>query len=332
MTPRLLSTFRNLALGALFAFGAAAAASAQEEVPCPPTTWDLTAGQTNVVGTVTVSNDLNNVYVTYTLTTPGATFGTLQAWVGNNLANLPANSQGIPVPGQFPYKVDTNGATTHTFTIPFTDLSIVDAKSACNTPLYVVTHAEVDMDGIPGGDHETAWGGPTAGSGPRWWFYGVYTVCCDFGEPPIEGCQTAFGKGGFVFTTDRKSNPENLPSLGLTRNRWGWAIKLMAPGTYTHDLWAGAGLNNTANGTKVGTVEVIWDGANAIVTYTLTNPAYHLSEAHLYAGDEAPTTIAPGQYGNTAYFDYEYTAIFNVPLVDTNANGAWIVAHAVVCR
>jgi hypothetical protein len=37
---------------------------------CGTTTWDLTAGQTIDVGSVTVSNDLNNVYVTYTSIIP----------------------------------------------------------------------------------------------------------------------------------------------------------------------------------------------------------------------------------------------------------------------
>ena len=322
-----------LALLLLFSAGNAQAQTAG----CGTTTWDLTAGQTTNVGSVTVSNDLDNLYVTYTLSYGSAVFGNLQVWVGNDLANMPkvqnGPNAGIPIPGQFPYKVDATGLTTYTFTIPFHDLLIQDANSACGTPLYVVTHAEVFMDGDTTGAHQTAFGGGTAGSGPRWWFYGVYTVCCDFGPPPTECCATAYAKGCYVWTTDRKSNPENLPSLNLTRNRWGWAIKLLTPGTRTFDLWAGAGLNNTANGVKVGTVTVAWDGTNVTVTYTITVSGYHLKEAHLFAGDDAPTTIAPGQYGNTDYlFGYETSTSFTVPLADVDGGGVWIVAHAVVCR
>jgi hypothetical protein len=323
---------KTLRLLSVLLFLGAGLAQAQT-TPCGTTTWDLTAGQTTNVGTVTVSNDLDNLYVTYTLTYPGATLGTLHLWVGNDLLTLPKAGNGAPIPGQFPYQQDATGATAYTFTVPFTDLLIQDANGACGLPLYVVTHAEVDMDGIPGGEHETAFGGPTAGSGPRWWFYGVYTVCCDFGPPPVETCATAYGKGGYVFTTDRKSNPESLPSLALTRNRWGWAIKLAGIGTTTYDLWAGAGLNNTGNGVKVGTVTVVWDGSTATVTYTITASGYHLKETHVYAGDDAPATIAPGQYGNTGYlFGYESTATYTVPLVDANGGGVWVVAHAVVCR
>jgi hypothetical protein len=306
---------------------------------CGTTTWNLIAGQTIDVGSVTVSNDANNIYVTYALDYPGACFGALQVWVGNSLLNLPANQDGTPIPGQFCQAdggacYDATGMTTYTFTIPFSEVNIVDVTQVCNTQLYVVTHAEVDLDCNPETEgHETAFGGDQAGGGPRWWFYGAYTICCDFGPPQPPLCQTAYAKGGYVWTTDRKSNPENLPSLRLTRNRWGWAINLTATGTTTYDIWAGAGLNNTANGTKVGTLTVNWDGSNVTVTYTMFS-GYYLEEVHLYAGDGSPTTIAPGQYGYLDEFDPNVTSYtFNVPLADTNGTGGvWVVAHAVVCN
>lgn len=326
-------------LTALAALTVVGTAGAQTE-PCGTTTWNLTAGQTIDVGSVTVANDLNNVYVTYTLDYPGATLGNLHVWVGNSLLNMPATQNGpnagTPIPGQFCSAdggacFDATGLTTYTFTIPFADLNIVDATQACGTSLYVVAHAEVDLDGVPGGDHETAFGGPTPGGGPRWWFYGQYIVCCDFGPPPVPFCETAFGKGGWVWTTDRKSNPENLPSLQLTKNRWGWAINLLAPGTTVYDIWAGAGLNKTANGTKAGTLTVAWDGANVTVTYQLF-AGFTLEEVHVYAGDASPTTIAPGQYG---FVDEPVGGTYSVtlPLADSNGTGGvWLVAHAAVCR
>lgn len=329
--PRWLGRF---AVAALAAAAFLAPASALHAQTCGTTTWDLTAGQTIDVGSVTVSNDATNLYVTYALDYPGATFGTLHLWVGSDLANVPANPQGTPVPGQFPYKPDASGLTTYTITIPFTDLLIQDVAQACGLQLYVVAHAEVNVpDGEGGYDAETAFGGPNPGAGPRWWFYGVYTVCCEFGPPPVTACSTAFAKGGYVWTTDRKSNPESLPTLGLSKNRWGWAINLQASGTYTYDLWSGAGLNKTANGVKVGTVTVNWDGVNATVTYNVTAAGYLLDEVHVYAGDDAPATIAPGQYGNTAYLPGGSTSYtVTAPLADANGGGVWIVAHSVVCN
>lgn len=323
-----------VALGAVSSF-------AQTSTCTPgPAVWKLTAGQTIEVGTVTVDNDETNLYVTYDLTYPGATFGTLHMWAGNDLANLPRattggpNPQpGAPIPGQFPYKYtnDPNWTlTSHTFTVPLDVLGIQDLTNACPLTLYVVTHAEVDLDGDGLGDHETAFGGDQAGSGPRWWFYGAYCLTCDF--TPFElTCKTAFGKGGYVFVTDKKANPEKLPSLNLIRNRWGWAINVTATGITSYDIWAGAGLNNTANGVKVGTLTVNYTGSQAIVTYSLTSPNV-MGEVHVYASDFKPTTTAPGQYGNTVYFDPKtnaYAATY--PVSDTNADGIWIIAHAVAC-
>lgn len=306
---------------------------------CGTTPWNLTAGQTLDVGTVTVENDATNVYITFTLDDPdypNACFGNLHVWVGNDLMNVPANKNGTPIPGQFCSAdggdcFDATGLTTYTFTIPFTALSIADVYAACGLTLYVVTHAEVDLDCTDTNTgHETAFGGPTPGGGPRWWFYGTYTVCCDFGPPPIPSCQTAYAKGGYVWTTDKKSNPENLPSLRLTRNRWGWAIKLTSPGTTTYDIWAGAGLNKTSNGSLVGTLTVDWDGSNATVSYNITTGC--LDEVHIYAGDGSPTTIAPGQYGYLSGLEPDATGhTATLPLSDANGDGVWLVAHAVVC-
>jgi hypothetical protein len=301
---------------------------------CGTTTWDLTAGQYNDVGSVVVSNDMDNLYITYTLNSEGATLGNLHAWVGNDLTSVPSNRQGIPVPGQFCNALggrcyDASGLTTYTFTIPFSELNIADASAACKSTFEVVTHAEVKM---PGGGTETAFGGDTPGSGTRWWYYGTYTICCDFGPPPECFYKTAFAKGNWVWTTDKKSNPENLSSLRLTKNRWGWAINLTATGQTSYDIWAGAGLNDTAKGVKVGTLTVNWTGTNAVVTYTMLS-GYYLKEVHLYAADARPATTAPGQYGNLDSFEGAGASIytFNVPLADTNAmDGVWLIAHAVV--
>lgn len=325
-----------LAAAAVMAF-AYAVSTSEAQVTAPTTcnggtqtVWDLTAGQTIKVGTVTVTNDADNLYVTYALTYPDATFGTLHLWAGNNLANMPATGQGAPIPGQFPYQHDATGLTTYTFVVPLSSLGIVDVTTACPLQLFVVTHAEVDLDGEEEG-HETAFGGPNPGGGLRWWFYGTYCLICD--DVTLDFlCQTAFAKGGWVFVTDKKSNPENLPSLNLIKNRWGWAINIpVGSSGGTYDVWSGAGLNKTSNGTLVGQVSVSWDGTTATVTYSLTAP-YVMSELHIYAADVKPATTAPGQYGHTAYFDPKtntYTETFQV--ADTNGDGIWIIAHAVSC-
>jgi hypothetical protein len=143
-------------------------AVAQEAiVDCVSTVWQLTAGQTIPVGAVVVRNDRDNIYVTYNLSdekNPNSCFGTLHLWGGTDLADVPSNPQGVPVPGQFPYSFDATGLRTHTFTIPIADR----LEPACNAALslFIVSHAEVDLDCNPETDNtETAFGGNQAGGG-----------------------------------------------------------------------------------------------------------------------------------------------------------------------
>jgi len=144
-------------------------------------------------------------------------------------------------------------------------------------------------------------------------------------------CETAFAEGCWVWTTSKKSNPEGRNSLELTKNRWGWAINLTCD-CRVFDIWAGAALNDTSKGIHVGTLKVERDGSKVTVTYSMKD-GYCMKEVHLYASVMPPTTIAPGQYGNTEEFDSnetEYT--FKVSIEDADSDGIWLIAHAVVCN
>jgi hypothetical protein len=324
-----------------------------EEVDPCEVIWDLRAGQTIDVGSVIVTNDADNIYVTFKLDYQNqdcvddvvdAEFGTVHVWVGNDLSLIHNGGNSRPAPGQMAQQdggaqFDATGLTEYTFTLPWDQVNLVGVEDMCNKDLnlYVVTHAEVklnDCDGNQVGETETGYGGPEDGPGNSWWYYGIYTVCCDGDKPPqAPFCETAFAKGEYVFTTGKKSNPEKLGSLGLTKNRWGWAIELTEAGDTEYEIWAGAGLNDTGKGVHVGTLNVSWDGSQATVTYIMFD-GYCLEEVHLFADDGKPNTIAPGQFGNTVEFDpndnfYEFV---NIPLVDTDDGSVWLIAHAVVCN
>ncbi|MGE5406758.1 MAG: hypothetical protein ACM3NR_03510 [Methanosarcina sp.] len=289
---------------------------------CGSHEYTLWAGQHINAGTLTVSNDETNLYVTYTLTS--GTFGTLHLWVGTDITLLPMNSQGTPIPGQFPYVKDANGLSTYTFTIKLTDIPFY---SKCGDHIYVVAHAEWGNETIFGGDKE-------GNSGTnRWYYYAEYvTACCETPPPPppSERLGTAFAKAGWVFVTDKKSNPENLPSLLLLKNRWGWAANINETGTTFYQLWVGAGLNNTSKGIMVGNVTVNYDGSQVTVTYTV-NSTYSIEELHIYANDNKPVTAAPGQYGNTFYFDPRVkTFSTTINVSDTDSDGIWLIMHAII--
>jgi hypothetical protein len=313
---------------------------------CPEVTFPIKAGQTIDVGSLIVWNDDVNLYVKFLFNAP-YNAEMLHLWVGcdinRNTTSLPLNSQGTPIPGQFPLFFDLNGGNTHTFTIPQTSTLFSGCGGVnwgCpNSPakIYIAAHAEVN----PGG--ETGWSTPglcgdlsfgTLYGSNRWGWLSCYNICCDpFNENPPDPeyySETAFakptiGQGGYVWTFGPNSNPESYPTLSLNRNRWGWAGKIYKntlPQTF--QLWAGCGLNNTANGVLVGSVTI----SNGTVTYSGTGGCL-LSEIHVYLGAVAPTIIAPGQYGNTYYFDpavTNWSGNFTLP----GDTFFWFIGHAVV--
>lgn len=291
---------------------------------CGMSSYTLWAGQTINAGTLVIANDQTNLYVNYTTT---GTFQTLHLWVGTDLSLLPMISQGTPIPGHFPYVYDASGLTSYMFTIP---LATIPFYNACGNTIYVVAHAEVMING----GHETAFGGDlTDNNTNRWFYYAAFkTGCCTEPPPPvsIEKLGTAFAKGDWVFTTDKKSNPENLPSLKLTNNRWEWAINMMSPSSKSYDLWVGAGLNYTSKGKLVGSVTVNYTGSQVIVTFNMFN-GYTIEESHIYANDMKPTMLAPGRYGNTFYFHPTIsTFTTTIDVMDSNMDGIWLIIHAIV--
>jgi hypothetical protein len=305
---------------------------------CPADTFKIFAGQTINVGNLIVSNDAINLYVRYEITNTSYYINQAHLWVGVDPTLVPKTANGTPIPGQFPYKVENldPSTTVYTFTIPLKDV-IVDMTTYCDKVVYLYAHAA--LEGVPGSgvSGETAWSDGTPFGGPRWGWYSTYTICCQTTPPPVEYTnETAFAKfaktdGGYVFTTNKKSNPENYPSLSLTQNRWGWAGNL-AIGQYTAPIYAGAGLNNISNGTLVGTLSVNAIAGKVTVTYQM-NGTYKIGEVHIYVGDSKPTTLAPGQYGFTEYFDPKASSFTQDFFVnDTNGDGKiWIIAHAVAC-
>lgn len=311
-----------------------------------PKTVDFWAGQHIDAGNVAIYNDSQYLYVTVE-TTWGFqnTSENLKMWVGTDLNLLPTSGGGAPINGQFPYKATVaNGEVSYTFQILLSDIATYDANVCGVQEIFVVLHGDVLADDGSGSvSGQTAYAGELPGTGNRWWYYTNYTpACCVSTPPPATGhLETAFVKfaksgafgTGYVFTTNKKSNPENYASLKLTQNRWGWAGNVTADGSYTFDIYAGAGLNKISNGTLVGSATITKSGTSVSVSYNMAS-GYSMQEIHIYAGDFAPTTIAPGQYGYIQYFgdnaaDYVTSHSASFDVADTNGDGVWIIAHAV---
>ena len=92
------------------------------EVGCPAVTVPLLAGQFMDAGTISVSNDNEFIYVTYT-TANGYLLTETHLYVGNCSA-VPVNKKGNPVPGQFPYKDQQNYTTSFTYKVPIASMGL----------------------------------------------------------------------------------------------------------------------------------------------------------------------------------------------------------------
>ncbi len=122
----------------------------QECSPCEFVTesFDLFAGQTIDVGELLVTNDDENLYITYQAT--GDWFiGKVHVYVGS-VEGMPVNNSNVPIPGQFPY---------HQTYDPYTQTATVTVPLAGLPECYVIAaHAEMHkvVDGVEV-QSETGW-------------------------------------------------------------------------------------------------------------------------------------------------------------------------------
>ena len=136
---------------------------------CAPTTVSLIAGQNMNAGSVTVTNDLNYVYVTYS-TTGNWVLTQTHLYVGN-CSLIPVNNSGNPRIGQFPYSSAHANLNTYTYQIPIAVLS------GCGC---IAAHAVVKKLNGSGQviQTETAWGnGTQITPGGSWAMKFSYCLC-----------------------------------------------------------------------------------------------------------------------------------------------------------
>jgi hypothetical protein len=277
---------------------------------------DLMAGQHIYSGKLSIQADLSNFYVTFA-TENGWLLDEVHLYLGTSLQGLPVNKKGNPVIGQFPFKASSlGGVSSYQLVVPKNQIS---ASDLCGLPLFYAAHAVVKKVSPDGSmQQETAWasGSPIVSQG-SWAMYNSFPVVCS--EPPVEEltCETAYGFGSLALNS-------SIPNT----NRWGWIITLNEFGSFTTPIYAGAGQNDITKGTQVGTLTYNWDGNILTVSYALL-PGYSLSETHVYASSEFPTSAAPGLYGNT----HELPADSSSDTFTLSVTGStiYIIAHAVVC-
>lgn len=167
---RNLITLLTVTVMLVLALPVAAAPSETTGICGEPAVFTLWGGKTIEVGTVTVSNDETNLYVTYQ-TTGGWYLTEVQLYV------LDYEPTERLTPGQAPYKGENLGnITSYTF--------VVSLDVECGTTLWLQAHASVVkiVDGVVV-QGETAYGGDIKDPQGSWYGNIMYVVqCCE--EPP----------------------------------------------------------------------------------------------------------------------------------------------------
>jgi len=183
--------------------------------------YTLWAGKHNDAGTVTVTNDDANIFVTIN-TNGSADLGEVHVYVWSSLDDFDATGK-RPAPGQAPYKASGLNSDSYTLSIP--------ADISCGGTFYFSAHAALvenntsdDEAGDGSNAGETAYAGdfnsPNMYDSQKgaWWSYSPYTVACfydlsgtvyeDFDnsgdmedETVFEGLTVTLTVGDEVFTT-----------------------------------------------------------------------------------------------------------------------------------
>ena len=203
----------------------------------------LWAGKTINVGTVTVTQDQNNLYVQYKTT---------GAWkiIETHLDISTSNYSQRGAPGQYDYQSSSsNGVTSYKYTIPIT--------WAPGTKLYFLAHAVVGKySGSSCGSTETAYGGtvevPKKGS-----WYGTFCYEVQATQP------TTYTISGYAFVDANSNGLKDGGETGLenvsvtlsngatasTAANGSYTFTGLNSGSYTVSTGAFAGYNHTSSST-----------------------------------------------------------------------------------
>lgn len=299
-------------------------------------TVTLLAGQTIPVGTVSAVVEGNDLVVTYS-TVDGWLLYETHLWAGTSLSEMPQNNKGNPKLGLFPYNSgELAGVSTYSVNVPLATFGLDQSMTSCDDVLaFLVTHAVVKKsDGSGGYQAETAFGEGTRlvqkGSWATWF---SLLLGCDNDEPKEGRTETAFAFGNNYATCFIDGIDDNGDGIiDFQSNRWGWSNGELIEGTYSFEIYAGAGQCDLTKGTYVGDLTVVYSNGTATATYIML-PEYTMAETHLYIGNEplprkdGEYTVAPGQYG--AIHELEYAS--EDEYVITGLTGTiYVVAHAVV--
>ena len=333
-------------------------------------TTTLFAGQHINAGTVTISNDETNLYVTYSVT-GNWWLSETHLYVGS-VNNLPLNGGGNPKIGHFPYHGNHELVKTYPFTIPLDQLEdcfIVSAHAV------VIKKENGEVTGS-----ETAFAdGNNEFPGNRWgWYIDYCQEDCtddndddnddddnddddddndddddggndDNSDDESEACLDAFAFNESDSTCFTYINSDSNTIAG-----WSNSFNFDGQMDKQYILPLFAKVDNCSNDPNkdsniyIGDVEIylfsngVGDGKvlYSTVKYVIKNDDYELSDVYLYLDDYVnPNNFDPSKgdynYDNSnSYWNSSTSSFENMPWPqgDYNVSDTYIIPDALVCR
>lgn len=201
------------------------------------------AGQSIDSGTLTVTNDAENLTVSFSAAS-GWFFAETHLAVGSELSDIPRTRQGSPIPGQFSLKSTHDPAVSEvTYTI-----SLAEYGFSFGDEIVIAAHAVVQN--IEDGEviqQETAWSfGPRFVARGNWATYSSYVIQ----EPAEEPQQDAVWKGETAYAGNAAGDGN------------AWWFYFDADGDATQSIFAGQKLVEGASVTLADGVITIDLGPN----------------------------------------------------------------------
>ncbi|MGB6641473.1 MAG: hypothetical protein WBG67_11900, partial [Thermoanaerobaculia bacterium] len=102
----------------------------------------LCAGKSMDIGTVTVTNDDVNLYVTLSIEEEGWYFDETHVAVGDSVDDIPHTKKGNPIPGQFPYKWYPDPPDAWAQSVTFEDVS---PPNGCDCVTFAAHAVVIDL-------------------------------------------------------------------------------------------------------------------------------------------------------------------------------------------
>jgi hypothetical protein len=311
---------------------------------------ELIAGQTIRAGTVCMTIEPPAVMNVLYTTTGGWELIQAQLAAGDSMSDVPLDSEGNPVIGQFAFDSgDITGATSHAFVVPLLNFRFNgdfshdnDTADSCDSvTAYLAAHAVLrkrnnDAKWPATWQTETGWGhrAGIVDSGNWATFFNMSLECGAHESPQLEICETSFAKGGastcfLEADFDQDGNADGI-------EHWGWSNGPLAPGTgAAWPVYAAAGQCDLAKATRVGSLSVSYghDGNAQIVfdrvgDFVLDEEHLHVGTEPLPRGSDERSTITPGRYPIVRELD---DATHTENLVSGLQGDIYVTYHAVAC-